>query len=126
MGQLLRCLSKHSPQGWEAGGQQLKSRSGKILQLPKNLEHLVFVWFPPAILEVQIHPRGSIHLPTLLPSPVPEERDALDANCLLTALSFSSVHTMPSSMMDAVILLFIPYSYFIKPKRGVNTISAEL
>lgn len=64
-GQVLCCLSKHSPHPW-AGAQELNAMSGKTLQLPQILEYLVFVSFPPAILEVQIHPSGRIHLPTLL------------------------------------------------------------
>lgn len=67
-GQVLCCLSKHSPQWWEAGTQELNALSRKMLQLPQILEYLVFVSLFPTILEVQIHPSGRIHLPTLLQS----------------------------------------------------------
>lgn len=113
-GQVLCCLSKHSPQWWEAGTQELNALSRKMLQLPQILEYLVFVSLFPTILEVQIHPSGRIHLPTLLySSPVSEERDALEENCLLTMFSVSIVNTTPSSMTDTIVLLFILYSYFI-------------
>ena len=50
-------------EGWWPAANSL---SGKTPQRPKTPERLAFVYFPPAILEIQIHPSGHIHLSALL------------------------------------------------------------